>query len=193
MKINALWQSGSLREVQFCCAAGCDSSPLPPHVGSLLLDVARGEEGQGEGEIAVFFGPLTLALPPQRSCLLRTNAHRGGEGTATALQSLFFGVHPFHEDDEYDQMAEQMERLAAEQDGFLGVESARGNNRLGITISYWSSPEAAGVFRRDSEHLAAQRLGREQWYRRYIVRLCRVEAVRDYIQHDHSESHHDVD
>jgi Mn2+/Fe2+ NRAMP family transporter len=33
MKINALWQSGSLREVQFCCAAGCDSSPLPPHVG----------------------------------------------------------------------------------------------------------------------------------------------------------------
>jgi heme-degrading monooxygenase HmoA len=106
---------------------------------------------------------------------------------------IFTSLRTDHEDDEYDQMAEQMERLAAEQDGFLGVESARGNNRLGITISYWSSPEAAGVFRRDSEHLAAQRLGREQWYRRYIVRLCRVEAVRDYIQHDHSESHHDVD
>jgi hypothetical protein len=64
MKINALSQSGALREVPFCCAVGCDSSPLPPHVASLLLDVARGEEGQGEGEIAVFFGPLTLALSP---------------------------------------------------------------------------------------------------------------------------------
>jgi hypothetical protein len=63
MKINALWQAGSWREVQSCCTVGCDSSPLPPQVGSLLLDVAWGDEGQGEGEIAVFFGPLTLALP----------------------------------------------------------------------------------------------------------------------------------
>jgi hypothetical protein len=40
-------------------------------------------------------------------------------------------------DDGYAQTAEEMVRLAAEQDGFLGVESAREANGLGLTVSYW--------------------------------------------------------
>jgi len=35
----------------------------------------------------------------------------------------------------YSEMADLMVELAKEQDGFLGVESAREN--LGITVSYW--------------------------------------------------------
>lgn len=38
-------------------------------------------------------------------------------------------------DNEYADMAEQMVELAKQQDGFLGVESAR--NEIGITVSYW--------------------------------------------------------
>ena len=38
-------------------------------------------------------------------------------------------------DEGYSEMAEKMEELAKDQDGYLGIESAR--NELGITISYW--------------------------------------------------------
>ena len=40
----------------------------------------------------------------------------------------------------YNQVAELMESLAKEQDGFLGVESAR--NEIGITVSYWRDLES---------------------------------------------------
>jgi heme-degrading monooxygenase HmoA len=42
----------------------------------------------------------------------------------------------------YGHMAERMIDLAAMQPGFLGVESVRGSEGVGITVSYWSSEEA---------------------------------------------------
>ena len=76
----------------------------------------------------------------------------------------------------YGEMADAMLALAPRQPGFLGVESAR--TTIGITVSYWDSLEAIATWKRDSEHLMAQRLGREKWYTRYTTRICRVE--RDY-------------
>ncbi len=43
-------------------------------------------------------------------------------------------------DEGYADMASKMVQLAAEQPGFLGMESAR--DGLGITVSYWHSLEA---------------------------------------------------
>jgi hypothetical protein len=37
----------------------------------------------------------------------------------------------------YAAMAERMDRLAAEQPGYLGIEAARDADGLGITVSYW--------------------------------------------------------
>ena len=37
----------------------------------------------------------------------------------------------------YDKMASKMFTLAQQQEGFLGVESAR--NEIGITVSYWKN------------------------------------------------------
>ena len=39
----------------------------------------------------------------------------------------------------YEDTAERMLELAAQQPGFLGYESARGEDGLGITVSYWES------------------------------------------------------
>lgn len=78
--------------------------------------------------------------------------------------------------DGYADMAERMVALAAEQSGFLGVESAR--EGLGITVSYWESLEAIRHWKANSEHLMAQKMGREQWYSAYKTRICKVE--RDY-------------
>ena len=72
----------------------------------------------------------------------------------------------------YAEMAERMLKLAAEQPGFLGFESAR--NGLGISVSYWSNLEAIAAWKENLEHRHAQGLARD-WYRAFRVRVCRVE------------------
>ena len=73
-------------------------------------------------------------------------------------------------------MAIKMSSLAAQQPGFLGQESAREN--IGITVSYWASLEAIKQWKKNSEHLLAQQMGKEKWYAAYKTRICKVE--RDY-------------
>lgn len=77
------------------------------------------------------------------------------------------------DDPAYDETARRMEELAAAQDGFLGMEHAR--DGLGITVSYWRDLEAVAGWKRHAEHLVAQRMGREQWYSAYRVRVALVE------------------
>jgi heme-degrading monooxygenase HmoA len=79
--------------------------------------------------------------------------------------------------DAYERTAAQMERLAREQPGFLGVESARDAAGVGITVSYWSSLEAIAAWRAQADHREAQRAGRAGWYSAYSLRVCRVERA----------------
>ena len=75
--------------------------------------------------------------------------------------------------DGYAEMAERMEVLAAEQPGYLGFESARSG--LGIAVSYWATDADARAWKQVVDHAEAQRLGREQWYASYRVRVATVE------------------
>ncbi len=79
-------------------------------------------------------------------------------------------------DEGYDETAGEMERLAQLQSGYLGHESAR--DGLGITVSYWASLEAIRNWKKQTDHLLAQRMGREKWYSAYKTRICLVE--KDY-------------
>ena len=76
----------------------------------------------------------------------------------------------------YGATAARMDELVRTQPGFLGVESA--HDGLGITVSYWTSTEAARAWKEVGEHLGAQLMGREVWYSDYRVRVATVE--RDY-------------
>lgn len=76
-------------------------------------------------------------------------------------------------DDGYARTAGRMLELARSLPGFLGVDSARED--IGITVSYWESPEAVRAWRDHPEHAEAQRLGREKWYASYSLRVCRVD------------------
>lgn len=78
-------------------------------------------------------------------------------------------------DDGYSAMADRMLELASQQAGYLGVESVRGANGVGITVSYWSSLESIQAWKADGEHRSAQELGRSKWYEAYRVRVCRVD------------------
>ena len=74
----------------------------------------------------------------------------------------------------YPAMLQRMEELAAEQPGYLGVESAGGPDGFGITVSYWATEADAQAWKQVAEHAAAQRQGRERWYTRYVTRVARV-------------------
>jgi heme-degrading monooxygenase HmoA len=75
----------------------------------------------------------------------------------------------------YGQAAARMLELAALQPGFLGVESVRGANGEGITVSYWADRESITAWRNQEEHAAIRLLGRERWYESFQLRICRVE------------------
>jgi heme-degrading monooxygenase HmoA len=79
-------------------------------------------------------------------------------------------------DNGYAAMSRRMNALAAEQPGYLGIESAR--DGLGITVSYWVDEAAAAAWKQVAEHLVAQQRGREVWYSDYRVRVAVVH--RDY-------------
>jgi len=76
----------------------------------------------------------------------------------------------------YNRTAARMETLAREQPGFLGIESARGADGVGITVSYWQSRAAIAAWKRQVEHLSAQASGRDRWYACYRLRIARVET-----------------
>lgn len=79
-------------------------------------------------------------------------------------------------DDGYEDTALKMEKLAKQQDGYLGIESAR--NELGITVSYWKNVEAIKNWKNNVEHSIVREKGRAFWYKKYQLRICKVE--RDY-------------
>lgn len=77
----------------------------------------------------------------------------------------------------YAAMAERMAELAAQQPGYLGVESTRDGEGLGITVSYWRSAQDIAAWRREIEHTAARDQGRAHWYSHYELRVAKVERA----------------
>ncbi|WP_438977987.1 antibiotic biosynthesis monooxygenase family protein [Polaribacter sp.] len=73
----------------------------------------------------------------------------------------------------YLETAERMEELAREQNGFLGIESAR--KEIGITVSYWQNLDDISAWKNNIDHTEARNLGREKWYKKYQLRICKVE------------------
>jgi len=83
----------------------------------------------------------------------------------------------FNEVEGYDDMAAEMNVLAAQQPGFLGVETARDGSVFGITVSYWKDEESIVAWKNHAEHQWAQKLGREKWYKSYTLRIAKVERA----------------
>lgn len=78
-------------------------------------------------------------------------------------------------DQGYGEAAQRMVELARQQPGFLGVESARGEDGLGITVSYWSSEAAILAWKQHAEHSEIRERGRATWYQAFHTRVCKVE------------------
>jgi heme-degrading monooxygenase HmoA len=91
--------------------------------------------------------------------------------------AVIFSSQRTNGDRGYGQMADRMIKLASKQPGFLGVESVRGADGFGITVSYWSSEEAIAAWKAHMEHKPAQEAGKRVWYADYQLRVARVDRA----------------
>lgn len=80
----------------------------------------------------------------------------------------------------YDQAAQDMARLAAEQHGYMDLMSLRREDGYGLTISFWSRAADAAVWRANPTHLAIQKKGRDRWYEDYWVRVGQVYSKKNF-------------
>jgi len=91
--------------------------------------------------------------------------------------AVIFTAQRTEGDQGYGDMAERMVQLAQGQPGFLGVETARGTDGFGISVSYWESPQAIAAWKAEAEHRIAQETGKQQWYADYQVRVAKVDRA----------------
>ncbi|HEX4177055.1 MAG TPA: antibiotic biosynthesis monooxygenase [Rhizomicrobium sp.] len=78
----------------------------------------------------------------------------------------------------YAAAADDMRREAERQPGYVGIWSARGEDGVGITVSYWASDEAARGWKANAAHAAIRDQGRAKWYDWY--ELVVAEVTRGY-------------
>ncbi|ATV18708.1 antibiotic biosynthesis monooxygenase [Pseudomonas avellanae] len=91
---------------------------------------------------------------------------------------VFTSLRTPDEGQAYATAAQRMVELARQQPGFLGVESARGDDGLGVTVSYWTDEAAILAWKPQAEHTEVREQGRAHWYQAFATRVCKVE--RDY-------------
>ena len=66
---------------------------------------------------------------------------------------IFTSIRTNSDNEGYLQIAIKMEELARQQDGFIGVESAR--EAIGITVSYWKDLESIKIWKQNLDHIEA--------------------------------------
>ncbi|MEQ9366647.1 MAG: antibiotic biosynthesis monooxygenase [Leptospirales bacterium] len=90
--------------------------------------------------------------------------------------------------DEYFAIAEHLKPLVEDTDGFISIERFQSvtNPDKYLSLSFWRDEEAVTVWRRNMEHQAAQRKGREHIFSTYRLRVARV--VRDYDQFNRQQA-----
>ena len=97
---------------------------------------------------------------------------------------IFTAQRTLSDEDVYSLTSKRMVELAQQQPGFLGLESVRGEDGIGITVSYWRDRESIRGWRINMEHLAAQQMGRQEFYSWYHIRVAEVVAHRTFDAED---------
>ncbi|MEU5275007.1 antibiotic biosynthesis monooxygenase [Streptomyces asoensis] len=75
----------------------------------------------------------------------------------------------------YRETNARMEELVRDIPGYLGMDYAQSPGGLGITVGYFRDADALAQWSADTEHRAAQRRGRAEWYESYTLHVAKVE------------------
>ncbi len=98
-------------------------------------------------------------------------------GTTTVI---FISRRTGLDDGGYSNAATEMGALAALQPGYLGVDSVRDTDGVGITVSYWVDDAAAKAWRDHPDHIAIRNKGRGIWYEDYSLHVASVTRSYDW-------------
>lgn len=90
---------------------------------------------------------------------------------------IFVSTRHDSDHEAYGQTADAMVALAEGQPGYLGHDSARGDDGLGITVSYWTDEAAIAAWKAVGAHRGAQAAGQKRWYAAYSCHVTRVERA----------------
>jgi heme-degrading monooxygenase HmoA len=90
---------------------------------------------------------------------------------------IFSSRRSAQDDAGYAQASQRMLEVAAQQPGFLGVESSRDAEGFGITVSYWVDEASISGWKAQAEHAAIRERGRWLWYSHFEVRVAKVERA----------------
>lgn len=99
-----------------------------------------------------------------------------------AIAVIFVSLRRAVEDDGYEAAGARMAERAAVFPGYLGMDSARGADGLGITVSYWADEASALAWKADAEHAAIRDLGRAHWYAHYRLMVASIERSYEWVR-----------
>lgn len=94
-----------------------------------------------------------------------------------AVAVIFVSLRTDADETGYEAAAQAMVALAATQAGYLGLDSARGGDGLGITVSYWADEVCALAWKANAEHAAVRDMGRARWYAHYRMIVATVDRA----------------
>jgi len=78
----------------------------------------------------------------------------------------------------YRRTSERMHELVDPWPGFISLKEYTSEDGEVLDIARFADEKSLEAWRREPEHLGAQRKGREEFYDHYRIQMCRV--VRDY-------------
>lgn len=90
---------------------------------------------------------------------------------------IFVNQRTADDSEGYGNTADAMVALAEQQPGYLGHDSVRGADGLGITVSYWTDEASIVAWKAVGAHRAAQAAGQRRWYSAYTTHIARVERA----------------
>ncbi|MCX8506963.1 MAG: antibiotic biosynthesis monooxygenase [Alphaproteobacteria bacterium] len=79
-------------------------------------------------------------------------------------------------DEDFEKTGQRMRDIAESRYGCVGVTSFQQNNEE-LTLTYWESAEDIAAWRRDPEHIMAQRIGAEKWYEWYVIQVATIDRA----------------
>lgn len=101
------------------------------------------------------------------------------------MYAVMFEVHPTKDGTaEYLEIAENIRKFLASQEGFISIERFQNMNDEGnvLSLSYWDSEKAIEKWRNLIDHRHAQKAGKEKLFHSYRIRVAQV--IRDYTDTD---------
>ena len=96
------------------------------------------------------------------------------EDRSGQIAVIFVSERTLEDDAGYAEAAAAMGALAARQPGYRGADDARGEDRIGITVSYWADEASAIAWRQHPEHAAIREAGRGRWYNWYMLHVAEI-------------------